>query len=145
MLQIFKTLLSPDQIKIQNLAIEKSRQDEAQMRRLMSDWPQLVESTNEIRKQANEIWNQAKPSRKDIEDALEDLRSSSADTNEDERKNMDRFEMKFSLKKQQILNEMEHLVVREADRVISAINAGPYEKIIDKVRIFRSPRYVILA
>ena len=130
MLELFKTLLTPDQIKIQKLTLEKTGldrlQNEARMKQLMKEYPQLVESTNEGR-------IQTEPNRKDIEDALEDLRSSSADTNEGERKNMDYFERKFSIQKRQILDEMEHLVVRETDRTIKAINAGPHERIVDKV------------
>ena len=130
MLELFSTLLTPDQIKIQKLTLEKTGldrlQNEARMKQLMKEYPQLVESTNEGR-------NQTEPNRKDIEDVLEDLRSSSADTSEDRHKNMDYFERKFSIQKRQILDEMEHLIVRETNRTIKAINAGLYERIVDKV------------
>ena len=133
MLEIFQTLVTPDQVKMRKLALEKTGLDrlknEARMKQLMTEYPQLVESTSETRSQAE----QYEPDKKDIEDALEDLRSSSADTSNDERKNMEYFERKFNIQRRQILDEMEHLVVRETDRTIRAINAGPHERINDQV------------
>ena len=66
----------------------------------------------------------------DLDDIKEDLRLDPAAAME---KNMEVFSRKFELQKEQIVHEMELLVVREGDRVISAVTAGPHDKIVDPV------------
>jgi hypothetical protein len=54
-------------------------------------------------------------------------------------KNMDVFIRKFEMQKRQIIYELEVIVRRESDRVIEEVKAGPHERIIDKVGVFRMP------
>ncbi|KAJ7498476.1 hypothetical protein FB451DRAFT_1016491 [Mycena latifolia] len=48
-------------------------------------------------------------------------------------KNMTAFSRKFEVQKRQIIDELSKVVERQGDRVISAITAGPHDKIIDPV------------
>ena len=48
-------------------------------------------------------------------------------------KNFEYFNGKFDLQKRQIEEAMERIVTREGDRVISAVAAGPHDRIIDRV------------
>ena len=50
------------------------------------------------------------------------------------RKNMVVFERKLDVRKKQLLAEMETIVHREGDRILSAISSGPHDRIIDSVR-----------
>ncbi|KAF8581694.1 hypothetical protein K439DRAFT_202072 [Ramaria rubella] len=47
------------------------------------------------------------------------------------KKNMSVFSRKFEVQQRQLLQEMSLVVKREGDRVISAVTAGPHDKIID--------------
>jgi hypothetical protein len=66
----------------------------------------------------------------DLDDIKEDLHLEPAAAVE---KNMEVFTRKFELQTEQIKREMELVVKREGDRVISAVTAGPHDKIIDPV------------
>jgi hypothetical protein len=54
--------------------------------------------------------------------------------------NMSVFSRKFEVQKQQILDELVHVVVREGDRVINRAPASPHETIIDPVSTSLSDR-----
>ncbi|KAJ7177952.1 hypothetical protein C8R46DRAFT_667658 [Mycena filopes] len=45
--------------------------------------------------------------------------------------NMTVFTRKFEVQKRQIIDELSRVVERQGDRIISAVNAGPHDKIID--------------
>ena len=51
-------------------------------------------------------------------------------------KNAEFFDRKFGIQRRQIQEDIERAVTREGDRIISAVTAGPYERIVDPVRIF---------
>ena len=55
-------------------------------------------------------------------------------------KNMKSFDGKFEMQRRQIQEDIERVVGREGDRVISAVTAGPHERISDPVRPFVRPR-----
>ncbi|KAJ6618743.1 hypothetical protein B0H10DRAFT_1794829 [Mycena sp. CBHHK59/15] len=64
--------------------------------------------------------------------ALEDLRDDlMTDPDVAMEKNLTVFSRKFEVQKRQIVDELTKVVEREGDRVISAITAGPHDKIID--------------
>lgn len=48
-------------------------------------------------------------------------------------KNLNIFTRKFEMQKKEIVEEINKLVVRESDRVIESVLAGPHEKILDRV------------
>lgn len=53
-------------------------------------------------------------------------------------KNAEFFNRKFDIQRRQIQEDIDHAVRREGDRIISAVTAGPHERILDPVRL--SPR-----
>ncbi|KAJ7481705.1 hypothetical protein FB451DRAFT_135256 [Mycena latifolia] len=64
--------------------------------------------------------------------ALEDLKDDlMSDIDAAMEKNLTVFTRKFEVQKRQIVDELTKVVEREGDRVISAITAGPHDKIID--------------
>ncbi|KAJ7093941.1 hypothetical protein B0H15DRAFT_147115 [Mycena belliarum] len=64
--------------------------------------------------------------------ALEDLKDDlMSDIDSAMEKNMTVFTRKFEVQKRQIVDELTKVVEREGDRVISAVTAGPHDKIID--------------
>ncbi|KAJ7925171.1 hypothetical protein B0H13DRAFT_2314677 [Mycena leptocephala] len=64
--------------------------------------------------------------------ALEDLKDDlMVDPDAAMEKNLTVFSRKFEVQKRQIVDELTKVVEREGDRVISAITAGPHDKIID--------------
>lgn len=48
-------------------------------------------------------------------------------------KNAEVFRRKFEMQKQEIVDEVEKVVIRESDRIIQSVMAGPHEKILDRV------------
>ena len=68
----------------------------------------------------------------DLDDIKEDLRLEPAAAVE---KNMEIFSRKFELQKKQIAEEMRSIAREERDRVISAVTAGPHDKIIDTASV----------
>ena len=48
-------------------------------------------------------------------------------------KNLEHFNGKFDIQKRRIEEAMERIVTREGDRVISAVTAGPHDRIVDRV------------
>ncbi|KAJ7701822.1 hypothetical protein B0H17DRAFT_1176328 [Mycena rosella] len=64
--------------------------------------------------------------------ALEDLKDDlMSDIDAAMEKNLTVFSRKFEVQKRQIVDELTKVVEREGDRVISAITAGPHDKILD--------------
>jgi hypothetical protein len=49
------------------------------------------------------------------------------------KKNSKLFKRKFEIQKKQVQEEVSKTVQREGDRIISALNAGPHEKLVDPV------------
>ena len=48
-------------------------------------------------------------------------------------KNADFFDRKFDIQRRQIVEDIERTVNREGDRIISAVTAGPHDRIVDPV------------
>ncbi|KAF8210104.1 hypothetical protein K438DRAFT_140561 [Mycena galopus ATCC 62051] len=65
--------------------------------------------------------------------ALEDLKDElTVDPEAAIEKNLTVFSRKFEVQKRQIVDELTKVVEREGDRVISAVTAGPHDKIVDQ-------------
>jgi hypothetical protein len=58
-------------------------------------------------------------------------------------KNAESFNRKFDIQRRQIQEDIERTVRREGDRIISAVTAGPHERILDPVRIFVGSRNLV--
>ena len=52
------------------------------------------------------------------------------------KKNAELFNRKFDIQRRQIQEDIEHAVSREGDRIISAVNSGPHERVLDPVCLF---------
>ncbi|KAJ7093996.1 hypothetical protein B0H15DRAFT_905027 [Mycena belliarum] len=63
-----------------------------------------------------------------LEDLKDDLQT---DIDSAVEKNMTVFTRKFEIQQRQLIDELSRVVAREGDRVISAVTAGPHDKIID--------------
>lgn len=50
-------------------------------------------------------------------------------------KNAEFFNRKFDIQRRQIQEDINRAVSREGDRIISAVTAGPHERILDQVRL----------
>jgi len=51
-------------------------------------------------------------------------------------KNAEFFNRKFDIQRRQIKEDVERALGREGDRIISAVTAGPHERVVDPVRVF---------
>jgi hypothetical protein len=51
-------------------------------------------------------------------------------------KNAESFNRKFEIQKRHIKDDIERAVSREGDRIISALEKGPHNRVLDPVRIF---------
>ncbi|KAJ6610468.1 hypothetical protein B0H10DRAFT_411247 [Mycena sp. CBHHK59/15] len=69
-----------------------------------------------------------KGAKSDLEDLKEDLHM---DPDAAMEQNMTVFTRKFEVQKRQIVDELTRVIEHEGDRVISAVTAGPHDKIID--------------
>ena len=55
-------------------------------------------------------------------------------------KNAEVFNRKFDIQRRQIQEDIERAVIRGGDRIISAVTAGPHERVLDPVLIFVGSR-----
>ena len=65
--------------------------------------------------------------------SIHDLRHDLKDPEEAVAANLPSFERKLEILQRQIVDETEKVVVRESDRVIEAVIAGPHDRLLDKV------------
>lgn len=137
MAAIFEKAMSPDQAKLRKLVLDKcgpdGSRDETQLKQLLKDKPTLIEG--ESRAGAPPKTSKAKDEKSSVDEVLREIKDMANDTLPDEVKNMEYFERKFAMQSAQIVSAMEDIVVRESDRVITAIVSGPQDRILDKVHI----------
>ncbi|KAJ6560234.1 hypothetical protein B0H19DRAFT_1146862 [Mycena capillaripes] len=93
------------------------------------------QENDKILKELNDMENVGNPSSaaglgksSNLADLKEDLH---LDPDAAMEKNMAVFARKFEVQKRQIIDELSRVVQREGDRVISAVTAGPHDKILD--------------
>ena len=65
--------------------------------------------------------------------AIRDLQHDLKDPEEAVAANLPSFERKLEILQRQIVDETEKIVVRESDRVIESVIAGPHDRLLDKV------------
>ena len=101
---------------------------------MLKEYPELLDNEASI----GEWKDKKEKARANIDDIIKELRSNTADTLADEKRNMEKFERKFLMKIDGMKSAVQEIVIRESDRVIStvitAVALGP-KGIIDKVRI----------
>ena len=140
MLRLFQEFISPEQKKLA-LMVEKMggrdvvRNDEQLMKELASEGPNT-------RMHAGEESAPAARSGSGSDNRhgtgrsfnfIELKREIEGSPDEAIAKNLEYFNGKFDLQKRQIEEAMERIVTREGDRVISAVVAGPHDRIVDRV------------
>ena len=130
----FKTMLTPLMKQLQN-RIRKEGMDEI----LRSD--SLLRELNGLESNTDPFLVKTKDEQlkavrsnpdanSDFKDLKKELQEDPAITIE---KNLEVFKRKFEMQKKEIVEEIDKLVVRESDRVIQSVLAGPHEKILDRV------------
>lgn len=124
MLQMFQTLRSPEQKKLADL-IEKNGgnavlDDEAVMRELVSVEAAMSPAGG---------WHGN--NRFDLAEIQREIRDDPTDAIE---KNAEFFNRKFDMQRRQIEEDIARAVRREGDRIITAVMAGPHDRIVDPVR-----------
>jgi hypothetical protein len=124
MLQMFQTLLTPEQKKLGDL-IEKNGgnavlDDEVVMRELVSVEAAMSPAGG---------WHGS--NRFDLAEIQHEIRADPIDAIE---KNAEFFNRKFDMQRRQIEEDIAHAVRREGDRIITAVMAGPHDRIVDPVR-----------
>lgn len=137
---VFQQLVSPEEKRISALVAEmggvSALQNDDKMLLLLDETTSKASSTPnaEARRAPRSKPTDAKPDADDIKnDIFEDPNAASE-------KNQVVFFRKFEAQKNQILDELTHVIERENDRVIREVKAGPHERIIDRVSGF-SPAF----
>jgi hypothetical protein len=134
MIAIFQQLVSPEQKQISALVAEMggvgALRNNKKMLLLLEETANKASSTpsaeghhRALRAQPTE----AKPNADDIKNDIFE------DPNAAAEKNRVVFFRKFEAQKNQILDELTHVIKREGDRVIQEVKGGPHERIIDRV------------
>ena len=123
MLQMFHKLLTPDQKKIADL-VEKNGgnavlDNEIVMKELIAAEASLTSAGS--RHSAGRI---------DLAEIQHEIKDDPTDAID---KNAEFFNRKFDMQRRQIEEDIARTVRREGDRIISAVTAGPHDRIVDPV------------
>ncbi|KAF7366517.1 hypothetical protein MSAN_00909000 [Mycena sanguinolenta] len=126
MLKLFSQFVTPEQKEMARLIEQRGGQvvlnDDKALKEL-NDWENKTGSGPQGTTPGNKT---AKPS--SLEDLKDDLH---LDPDVAMEQNMTKFSQKLDIQTRQITEEMERVVQRQGDRIISAVTAGPHDKIID--------------
>ena len=123
MLQMFQKLLTPEQKKLADMVEKKGGNaildDEDTMKELDAAEASLAPASG---RHGN--------GRFDLAEVQHEIRGDPADAIE---KNAEFFNRKFDIQRRQIEEDIARTVRREGDRIISAVTAGPHDRIVDPV------------
>jgi len=123
MLQMFQKLLTPEQKKLADLVRKKGGNavldDERAMRELSAAEASLAPASG-----------RHGSGRFDLAEVQHEIRDDPADAIE---KNAEFFNRKFDMQRRQIEEDIARAVRREGDRIITAVTAGPHDRIVDPV------------
>ena len=124
MLHMFQKLLTPEQKKLADL-VEKNGgnavlDDERAMRELSAAEASLAPASG-----------RHGSGRFDLAEVQHEIRDDPTDAIE---KNAEFFNRKFDMQRRQIEEDIARAVRREGDRIITAVTAGPHDRIVDPVR-----------
>lgn len=124
MLQMFQTLLTPEQKKLANMVEKKGGNavldNEGVMRELVAVEVSLSSASG---RHSNE--------RFDLAEIQHEITGDPTGAIE---KNAESFNRKFDMQRRQIQEDIARAVRREGDRIITAVTAGPHDRIVDPVR-----------
>ncbi|KAJ7326377.1 hypothetical protein DFH08DRAFT_941029 [Mycena albidolilacea] len=127
MMKMFAQMVSPEQKEMARLVEQRGGQ--------------AVLDNDKALKELNDLENKSGASQgtgkthggniaklSDLDDLKDDLHM---DPDAAMEQNMTVFTRKFEVQKRQIIDELSRVVERQGDRIISAVNAGPHDRIID--------------
>jgi len=123
MLQMFQKLLTPEQKKLADLVGKKGGNtvlDDEQAMRELAAVETSLSPTND----------QHRSGRFDLAEIQNEINDDPTGAIE---RNAELFNRKFDIQRRQIKEDVERAVRREGDRIIRAMTAGPYDRIIDPV------------
>ncbi|KAJ6588495.1 hypothetical protein B0H19DRAFT_978427 [Mycena capillaripes] len=123
MMKMFQQFVSPEQKEMARLVEQRGGQA------VLDDDKALKELNDlENKSSTNTAPGSKAPKSTDLDDLKDDLH---IDPEEAMEQNMAKFTRKFEVQKRQIIDEMTRVIERQGDRIISAVTAGPHDKIID--------------
>ncbi|KAF8178104.1 hypothetical protein K438DRAFT_1978069 [Mycena galopus ATCC 62051] len=124
MLKLFQQFVSPEQKEMARLVEERGGQavlDDDKALEELNDWENKSSGSQAISGSKT-----TKPS--DLKDLKDDL---NVDPDSAIDQNMTKFSRKLNFQTRQISEEMNRATARQGDRIISAMSAGPHDRIID--------------
>ena len=128
MLQLFQEFITPEQRKLTVMVEERGG-------------AAVLENEQAMKELAEAEFAFVAPSGSDSRhggarpfDVVELQHEIKGDPNEAIEKNAEFFNRKFDIQRRQIVEEIARVVNREGDRIISAVTAGPHDRIVDPVR-----------
>ncbi|KAJ7628556.1 hypothetical protein FB45DRAFT_40380 [Roridomyces roridus] len=128
MMKMFQQLVPPEQKNIMRVVEQRGGlqacQDNDKVLKELSD----LETKSSLHTGATQATKAGSNSSSALEDLKDELLS---DVESAIEKNNQVFSRKLEVQKRQIVEEMSQIIAREGDRVISAITAGPHDRIID--------------
>ncbi|KAJ6593779.1 hypothetical protein B0H19DRAFT_34811 [Mycena capillaripes] len=128
MMKMFQQFVAPEQKEMMRIVEQKGGLQACQ------ENDKILKELSDLEAKSSSSLGGAANSAKSAQNtsALEDLKDDlMVDPEAAMEKNLTVFSRKFEVQKRQIVDELTKVVEREGDRVISAITAGPHDKIID--------------
>ncbi|KAJ6588466.1 hypothetical protein B0H19DRAFT_1099542 [Mycena capillaripes] len=126
MMKMFQQFVSPEQKEMARLVEQRGGQavlDNDKALKELNDWENKSGGSQGSTAHGGKM---AKPA--DLDDLKDDLHT---DPDAAMEQNMAVFTRKFEVQKRQIIDELSRVVERQGDRIISAVTAGPHDKIVD--------------
>ena len=140
MIEMFQKFVTPEQRQLAFLVEQKGGDaiiDNEQVMKELSDAEASISAPAGIERHG--------PAKKfEIVDLAEIRREIRDDPAVAIEKNAEAFNRKFDIQRRQIQEDIERAVSREGDRIISAVTAGPHERVLDQVGIFIGLQFFFL-
>jgi len=128
MLQLFQEFVTPEQKKlavmVEKMGGDAALENEQSMRELADAELAFVAPTG-----SNSRHGGGRPF--DVVELQHEIKGNPDEAIE---KNAEFFNRKFDIQRRQIVEDIERMVNREGDRIISVVTAGPHDRIVDPVR-----------
>ncbi|KAF7376029.1 hypothetical protein MSAN_00017700 [Mycena sanguinolenta] len=127
MLAMFATFVAPEQKEMLRIVEQKGGPQACQ------DNDKILKELSDLEAKSTSVGSATRSSKSAQKtSALEELKDDlMVDPESAMETNLTVFSRKFEMQKQQIVDELTKVVEREGDRVISAVTAGPHDKIVD--------------
>ncbi|KAJ7099683.1 hypothetical protein C8R44DRAFT_716668 [Mycena epipterygia] len=126
MMKMFQQFVSPEQKEMARFIEQKGGQAVLENDKALKELNDFENKSAGSQGNTGHGSKAAKPT--DLDELKEDLH---LDPDDAMKQNMAVFTRKFEVQKRQIIDELSRVIEREGDRVISAVTAGPHDRIID--------------